>query len=65
MPGVSALPMIVAQCDVLLSLVDETYYTRAWCCVEVLMIKTLMEDRLSPHEWYEHVAETNEDGEIG
>ncbi|KAI6122377.1 hypothetical protein EDD16DRAFT_1572188, partial [Pisolithus croceorrhizus] len=36
-PGVAALPMIIAQCNALISLVDDAYHTRAWCSVEVMM----------------------------
>ncbi|KAJ9143126.1 Tetratricopeptide repeat protein 28 [Pleurostoma richardsiae] len=52
MPGVSALPMIVAQCDALISLVNEDYYERAWCAVEVMMAQTLRTSYGS-HLWYE------------
>ena len=54
MLGVSALPMIVAQCDSLISLVDDKYYSRAWCCVEVMIVQTLMKS-YGLHQWYEHV----------
>ncbi|KAI8584143.1 hypothetical protein K450DRAFT_168516 [Umbelopsis ramanniana AG] len=55
-PGVSALPMIVAQCNALISLIDDTYYERAWCSVEVMMMQTLVKS-YNIHLWYEHVAE--------
>ena len=54
MLGVSALPMIVAQSDSLISLVDDKYYSRAWCCVEVMIVQTLMKS-YGLHQWYEHV----------
>ncbi|KAI0374046.1 hypothetical protein BV20DRAFT_1118670 [Pilatotrama ljubarskyi] len=50
--GVSALPMNLAQCDAVISLVDEEYYTRAWCCVEVLMVQRLRR-AWGFHAWYE------------
>ncbi|KAM0325900.1 hypothetical protein ACHAQA_007203 [Verticillium albo-atrum] len=54
MPGVSALPMIVAQCNAVISLVDEHYYERAWCSVEVMMVQRLRR-AYGLHLWYEHV----------
>ncbi|KAF2173554.1 hypothetical protein M409DRAFT_15834 [Zasmidium cellare ATCC 36951] len=56
MPGISALPLIIAQCDALISLVDEQYHQRAWCSVEVMMVQALRE-RYGVHVWYEHVLE--------
>lgn len=53
--GVSALPMILAQCNAVISLVDARYYTRAWCALEVLMVRTLATS-YGLHLWYEHVA---------
>ncbi|KAI6151539.1 hypothetical protein BKA82DRAFT_4100375 [Pisolithus tinctorius] len=53
-PGVAALPMIIAQCDALISLVDDAYYTRAWCSVEAMMVQTLRRS-YNHHMWYEHV----------
>src|SRR4051794_4380749 len=52
--GVSALPIIIAQCDAVISLVDSNYYERAWCCVEAGMVQRLRSD-YSKHLWYEHV----------
>lgn len=54
MRGVSALPMILAQCNAVISLVDEEYYTRAWCSVEVMVAQTLAKN-YGLHLWYEHV----------
>ena len=63
MLGVSALPMIVAQCDSMISLVDDKYYSRAWCCVEVMIVQTLMKS-YGLHHWYEHVlVQPNRDTE--
>lgn len=53
--GVSALPLIIAQCDVVITLQDDTYYDRAWCCVEAMMIKRLKSD-YDIHGWFEQVA---------
>lgn len=40
----------------MISLVDEKYYERSWCCVEVLMIQTLVK-AYGIHLWYEHVVD--------
>ena len=53
--GIVALPMIIAQCNALVSLVDDEYHTRAWCSVEVMMIQRLRA-AYGLHHWYEHVA---------
>jgi len=58
--GVSALPLIITQCDAVISLIDEEYYDRAWCCVEAMMIARLW-NRPGRHLWYEQV----EDRETG
>ena len=55
MPGVSALPMIVAQCNALISLVDESYSDRAWCSVEVILVQKLRKT-YGLHLWYEHTS---------
>lgn len=54
MSGVSALPMILAQCDAMISLVDDKYHERAWCSVEVMMMQMLKKS-YDLHLWYEHV----------
>lgn len=53
MPGISALPMIIAQCNTLISLVDNEYHGRAWCSVEVMMILALRR-RCRLYMWYEY-----------
>ncbi|KAK0668378.1 hypothetical protein QBC41DRAFT_393796 [Cercophora samala] len=59
--GVSSLPIIIAQSDVVISLQDDEYYDRAWCCVEALMIQTLvLSYRL--HQWYEQIPAEDELG---
>ncbi|KAK4232786.1 hypothetical protein C8A03DRAFT_39583, partial [Achaetomium macrosporum] len=54
-PGLSALPIIVIQCDAVVSLVDDTYYERVWCCVEAMMIYKLTYPSVYGQRWYEHV----------
>ncbi|TKA64302.1 hypothetical protein B0A55_09779 [Friedmanniomyces simplex] len=51
--GIAALPFYVAQCNAMISLVDDQYYERAWCAVEVLIMQTLRES-YKQHVWYEH-----------
>ncbi|KAK3397772.1 hypothetical protein B0T20DRAFT_231293 [Sordaria brevicollis] len=54
MPGVSALPMIIAQCNAVISLSDNQLHERAWCSVESMMIQTLKK-AYNVHVWYEQV----------
>ncbi|PGH02384.1 hypothetical protein GX51_04692 [Blastomyces parvus] len=53
-PGVSSLPMILVQCDAVISLFDDLYHRRAWCSVEVMMVQTLRKS-YGRHLWYEQV----------
>ncbi|OJD28502.1 hypothetical protein ACJ73_00101 [Blastomyces percursus] len=53
-PGVSVLPMILVQCDAVISLFDDLYHHRAWCSVEVMMVQTLRKS-YGQHMWYEQV----------
>ncbi|KAI6169057.1 hypothetical protein EDD17DRAFT_1524747 [Pisolithus thermaeus] len=62
-PGVAALPMIIAQCNALISLVDDAYHTRAWCSVEVMMVQTLRKS-YKLHMWYEHVLSDSDRGTL-
>ncbi|KAH7355972.1 hypothetical protein BKA66DRAFT_446084 [Pyrenochaeta sp. MPI-SDFR-AT-0127] len=55
-PGVAALPMNLAQCNAMISLVDSQYYERSWCCIEVLMVQTLSK-AYGLHMWYEHTID--------
>jgi hypothetical protein len=55
--GVSALPLIVVQCNAIISLVDKTYYKRAWCAVEVLMMQTMASYK--QHRCFEHRLYSN------
>lgn len=43
----------MAQCDAMISLVDDRYLTRAWCGVEVLIMQTLRQSS-KQHKWYVH-----------
>lgn len=52
-PGISALPMIITQCDALISLVDDAYHSRAWCTVEV-MIASALQKAYGLHASYEY-----------
>ena len=56
--GLAALPMSLAQCNAMISLIDDTYYERAWCCIEVMMIQTLRKS-YGLHLWYEHVIQAD------
>ncbi|KAI0480144.1 hypothetical protein GGR56DRAFT_624740 [Xylariaceae sp. FL0804] len=56
LPGILALPMVVAQCDALVSLVDAEYHERAWCAVEVMFATTLRRS-YGVHQWYQQVVD--------
>lgn len=45
--------MIIAQCDAMISLVDDQYFDRGWCSVEVMMAQTLR--NAYGILWLEHV----------
>ncbi|OAX84346.1 hypothetical protein ACJ72_01289 [Emergomyces africanus] len=60
-PGVSALPMILVQCDAVISLFDDAYHQRAWCSVEVMMVQTLRKS-YGQHLWYEQVLTPQSQG---
>ena len=54
MPGVAALPLLLAQCNAVISIVDDDdYYRRAWCALEILIIQTL-EKSYQKHKWYQY-----------
>jgi hypothetical protein len=38
----------------MISLVDEEYYERAWCAVEVMLMRELIQS-YHLHDWWEHV----------
>lgn len=52
--GIAALPLSLAQCDAIISMVDDRYYSRAWCSVETRMIQALQRS-YGLHLWYEYV----------
>ncbi|KAM7183989.1 hypothetical protein V8F33_013260 [Rhypophila sp. PSN 637] len=52
--GVSALPLIIAQCDAVITLQDDDYFDRAWCCVEALLTQTLR-DIYHVLSWFQQV----------
>ncbi|OJD15805.1 hypothetical protein AJ78_03985 [Emergomyces pasteurianus Ep9510] len=60
--GVSALPMILVQCDAVISIFDDTYHQRAWCSVEVMMVQTLRKS-YGQHLWYEQVLTPHSQGD--
>jgi hypothetical protein len=51
-PGVLALPLIIVQCDAVISLIEDDYYDRAWCSLEALIIQTLKKSQ-KKYLWYE------------
>ncbi|OGM43297.1 hypothetical protein ABOM_008631 [Aspergillus bombycis] len=53
LPGIAALPLNLAQCDAVISLLDDSYHSRSWCSVEVMIIQTLRRS-YQLHSWYEH-----------
>lgn len=55
--GIDALPLAVTQCNAMISLVDHTYYTRAWCVVEVMLIRELQR-AYKFHVWQEELGGT-------
>lgn len=55
--GVSTLPLVVAQCNAIVSLIDKAYYKRAWCAVEVLMMQTMASYK--QHRCFEHRLYSN------
>lgn len=60
----SALPLIIAQCDAVITLRDDDYFERAWCCVEALITSTLRDD-YHVNAWFEQVPACNGDGAAG
>lgn len=59
----NALPLIITQCNAIISLSDEAYYSRAWCCVEVLIAQAITRS-YKIHRWYEHVQGDNDVGRL-
>ncbi|KAE8384459.1 hypothetical protein BDV23DRAFT_189202 [Aspergillus alliaceus] len=56
--GIAALPLNLAQCDAVISLVDTSYHDRAWCSIEVMIIQILRRS-YNLHSWYEHTKIEN------
>lgn len=56
--------MTLAQCDAVISLVDERYYHRAWCTVESYLMQTLQRSygRNRRFEFRDVVAGQNSEG---
>jgi tetratricopeptide (TPR) repeat protein len=50
--GVNGLPAILCQVDSVISLVDSSYYSRAWCCIEVQFVQAIRNSHALV-EWYE------------
>ena len=61
-PGVAALPMNLAQCNAMISLIDDDYYNRSWCCVEVLVLQVLREAYKGVYLWYEQSDDASGQG---
>ncbi|KAF4832580.1 hypothetical protein CGCSCA4_v013595 [Colletotrichum siamense] len=61
--GVAALPMCVAQCNAMISITEDNYYERAWCCVEVITIRAL-ERSYHAHGWYEFGYDASQERKI-
>lgn len=62
-PGLNALPINVTQCDAMISLVDDTYFRRAWCALESSMMQTLLYSH-GQHRWYTHTLHSPETDRI-
>ena len=49
----NALPLAVVQCDAMISLMDDDYWHRAWCAVEVTLMRELIHS-CHLYNWWEH-----------
>ncbi|KAI0378802.1 hypothetical protein F5Y04DRAFT_261073 [Hypomontagnella monticulosa] len=60
LPGAHSLPLLLMQCDAVISLADGHYSSRAWCSVEALLVQVLKKS-YGVHLWYEqvHVSKAN------
>lgn len=56
--GIDSLPVAVTLCDVMISLIDDTYYERAWCGIEVMLMDVLASS-YGIHKRWEHVVESS------
>jgi len=61
--GIDALPLAVTQCNAMISLVDGTYYERAWCAVEFMLMRALCKS-YELHQWWEHANGTLRKGDM-
>ncbi|KAL8306533.1 hypothetical protein RB597_002978 [Gaeumannomyces tritici] len=61
--GVAALPMCITQCDAMISMIDDTYYERAWCCVEVLAMRRLQK-AYKTHQWWEYAYDKTQENSV-
>ncbi|OCK78961.1 hypothetical protein K432DRAFT_435643 [Lepidopterella palustris CBS 459.81] len=50
--GIVSLPLSLAQCSAMISLIDDYYHERSWCSIEVMMIQTLRKSYRF-HMWFE------------
>ena len=57
--GVNGLPLAVTLCNAMISLVDNDYYGRAWCAVEVMMMQAVLTS-YGVHQWWEHVLDRDD-----
>ncbi|KAK2758002.1 hypothetical protein FQN54_004408 [Arachnomyces sp. PD_36] len=58
--GLNALPLAVTQCNAMISLMDDEYWNRAWCAVEVRLMRQLMRS-YHLYSWWEHRLHSGED----
>jgi hypothetical protein len=54
--------MLLAQCDAVISLADDYYYSRAWCALEIVIIQILKKS-YQKHQWYTHTPSSERDSE--
>lgn len=47
----------------MISLVDESYYERAWCAVEVMLMRALVQP-YGLHAWWEHIDGSLKKGDV-
>ncbi|KAI0410136.1 hypothetical protein F4802DRAFT_593005 [Xylaria palmicola] len=52
--GMNTLPLVLTQCNTIISLLEEDYDERAWCCAEALLAQILKQS-YGYHLWYESV----------
>ncbi|KAI0904145.1 hypothetical protein F4823DRAFT_232738 [Ustulina deusta] len=52
--GMNTLPLVLTQCNAIISLWERDYDERAWCCAEALLAQILKQS-YGYHLWYESV----------